>query len=131
MSTRTIAAAASEISAAAQPTTSGTAGFALDISGGLVGPGPAIANNGTIAIGANFSGFVIVNDTGTTGSVATFVCGGGFVTLVGTTHAEYSTTLGTASKINVAYSGGVLTLENKTGVLRTVNVMAFRTRASN
>jgi hypothetical protein len=115
---------------AVTPTLTGSSGFALDGASG----GVAITNSNNVALGgaATFSGLVIVNDLQTTGSVAVFLCGGSACVLIAASGtAEYSGTLGTASKINLGYLSTVLTLENKTGVTRTLNVMALRTRAHN
>ncbi len=113
----------------AQPT-AGAATFALDTSQGTV---LTLANN---AIGDatgnanNFSGLLVVNETAVDGALALFLVGNGAITIIAQQAGTlYSTTAGTASKINVYLSASVIKIENKRGGSRSFNIMALRTRA--
>ena len=110
--------------------TAGAATFALDASGGT---GLTLANN---AIGDatgnanNFSGLLIINETAVDGAIALFLIGNGIVTLIAQQSGTlFSTTSGTASKINVYLSSSVVKIENKRGGSRTFNILAIRSRA--
>lgn len=82
-----------------------------------------LADNGTYDFNnTSFGGSAVVATTN--GSIAATV---GFSTAAvtttgGATYSNFSTTLGTSSKLNVAASGGLLRFENKTG--GTINIVA-------
>ena len=80
--------------------------------------------------GANFAGLLVVSDTATDGTTVIFVIGGSFCDMLGNT-TTYSTTKDTATHINVYQDAGnsfIVTIQNKSGVSRTLRVMALRIR---
>jgi hypothetical protein len=109
---------------------SGTALFALDAT--INGSSLTLANNATatpFGNAINFSGLVIVNDTATDGAVALYLTGGCVApALVAQTLAIFSSVAATASKINLYLVSSVITIENKTGVSRTLNIVGIRSR---
>jgi hypothetical protein len=112
------------------PTSSGTAVFSLDASGGssisLITNATATPTGNAL----NFAGLVIINDTTIDGTVAIFCCGGAVAQLIGGDTALYSGTKDTASKVNMYYTAGVLYIQNKTAGTRVYNVMTLRSRNS-
>ena len=107
----------------------GTAAFSLDITDN---PNTfTVANNATQDLfGSNaFGGALLIHDTATDGQGCGVVAMGNIVTLFGAA-ALYTNTLTTASKVNVAMSGGKLVLENKSGGSRTFAMMSLRTRTT-
>jgi hypothetical protein len=82
-----------------------------------------LANNGTYDFNQSALGGSAVIATSDGSIVATVGFSGAAVTSTGgVTYDNFSTTLTTASKLNVAASGGLLRFENKTG--STINVVA-------
>jgi hypothetical protein len=85
---------------------------AMDV--GMGGSIITLANNatdtslGAVAIG----GLEIASNSG---AAASFQIAGGSVVLSSQVGTSFTTTLTTANKINVGYSGGLYTIENKTG----------------
>ena len=106
----------------------GTAVFALD--GNQTGLTIANGATGTPFGGTNnFSGMFWVNDVNS-GQGALFITGNGSIVLVSQTGAVYTTTSGTASRINVYLSSNVVTIQNNNGASSNFRVLGFRTRGS-
>ena len=113
------------------PRSSGVAVFGLDSAS--VGSAIVMADATTanpFGTTNNFGGLIMLHETAVDGVAALFLCGGFGTTLIAETAAGYYTnTSGTASRINVYYNGTPsLTIENRRGGSRTLNVMAFRGR---
>lgn len=112
------------------PRSSGTTGvYALDAGG--TGSGITIANNATAQPfgAAVVSGLFVVNDTATDGRAAVFLSGDAIQLIVATTANTFTTTATTASRVNVYKDGsGYITIENKWGSSRTLNVVMIKTR---
>lgn len=91
----------------------------------------SLANAGTYDLVSNYSGLFIVNDT-VSGAVGVFLQGGGTIMLVSQTSQNYfSTTSGTASKINVYLNASNhVIVQNNRGSAITCNVLLLRTRSS-
>ena len=88
----------------------------------------SLANDATYDLISNYSGLFIVNDI-VSGAVGVFLQGGGTIALIGQTSQNYfSTTAGTASKINVYISSLHVIVQNKRGSAITCNVLLLRTR---
>jgi hypothetical protein len=110
----------------------GSQHFALDNAG----TGQSVANEGVITpVGNanNFSGLLQVNETSVRGYVALFLCGGQTtaVALVAQSGgSDYSVSAGTAGKINVYYSGGVINVQNRLGSTISLQVTPIRIRAT-
>jgi len=112
------------------PRSSGTALFAID--GSAFGSTLTIANDATATpFGGtqNFSGMFLINDTTVDGALGMFINGSATI-LVSQTSTIYTITINTASKINVYAASGAITIQNKTGVSRVLNVVAIRSRAA-
>lgn len=115
------------------PNSTGTAAFGVDQSAGAQ---LTIANNATatpFGNSNNFSGIIIINDPVMTGHTGMFIVGGSAsVSLVGQSVAGglFTTTSGTAGKVNVFASGGVVTIENKQGGTIDFRVWSLRMRNS-
>ena len=80
-------------------------------------PSLQVANDGTATISTTaFSGiaFIVCRDNGRT-AIASFNGGNGFGTLLLNDSSLYSSTAGTASKVNIYESGGNFILQNKSG----------------
>lgn len=110
-------------------TTAESAVFALDAADG---PGITIANDNTIDLtgGSDFSGLFLVTDI-VSGGTGAFLQGGGSMVLLGASLAIFSTTPGTASKINIYQDGSYHNIvENKRGSSVTIRVMMLRTRSN-
>lgn len=108
---------------------SGSALFAMD--GTVSGAGLTIANNATATPFGNtnnFGGLLLVADTTVTGVCAMFLVGASIALVSQSSGSPFTTTSGTASKINVYLNSGVLTIENKNGSSITFNVLGFRAR---
>ncbi len=109
----------------------GSAFFAMDVQG--FGSALTIADNATatpFGATANFSGFFFINDTATDGRSALFIKGDAIQLVMATTANTYTTTLDTASRVNVYLVSNVVTIQNKWGSSRTFNIMAFRSRSA-
>jgi hypothetical protein len=80
----------------------------------------SVLNNGTLTLtGLTQSGLLVINNN--VDQIALYLCsatGSPFTTEISDPSGVYSTASGTASNTNVYFSGGVLTLENKTGSTR-------------
>jgi hypothetical protein len=80
----------------------------------------SVLNNGTLTLtGLNQSGLLVINNN--VDQIALYLCsatGSPFTTEISDPSGVYSTVSGTASNTNIYFSGGVLTLENKTGSTR-------------
>lgn len=89
----------------------------------------AVLNNGTMQINpllAGAAGYVFIRDDAD--FIAMFACeGGGTPRKVDGDATRWSVTAGTASHTNVYYTGGTLTLENKTGATRTYKMLFWQT----
>ncbi len=113
------------------PTSDGTATFGIDSSGGTA---LSIANNATatpFSNANNFSGILMVNDPQQTGETGMFIVGGSStVALLGQSGTLYSVASGTAGKVNVYASAGVVTIQNKQGNTIAFKVFAIRIRNS-
>lgn len=83
--------------------------------------------NGAAVHFPNFSGMLIVNNTGTTGQVMMVICGGGSVGVLGYSGTGLPHKTGTVST-NGAISG--YTWVNDSGATDTFNFAAIRTRAT-
>lgn len=111
------------------PTSTGTAVFSLDASDGST---ISINNDATatpMGNSDNFAGILIIRDTATDGTIGAFVLGGSFSDLFGGNTTIYSNTKDTASKINVYQDSAnsyITTIQNKTGVTRTLRIMCIR-----
>jgi Right handed beta helix region len=110
-------------------TSTGTASFGIDASGGSA---LTIANNATAAPfgnSANFAGLIIVNDPSVTGATGVFLATNfGMTKIAG---SGMSTTAATASSTNVYYNGSnAVEIENKTGGSVNYRVLAIRMRTS-
>ena len=77
----------------------------------------ALANNATQTVSGSYGVLIVINGSQGGQLMAWMLNGVASINQVGTT---ISTTAGTASKLNVYYSGGVYYIENKTGA--TCNV---------
>lgn len=89
----------------------------------------AIANNGTYDIGAG-SGVVAIGESA--GAVCGLLgLGTGTVTIIWQVGTGLSTVSGTASKVNVFYTGSAYRIENKTGAAVNIFLGMHRVRASN
>lgn len=112
------------------PRSSGAALFGIDATN--QGSTLVIANNGTanpFGNANNFSGILIVNDTNITGSCAVFIVGAAITKIAESSGANFTTTSGTAGKINVFFNATpALTIENKNGSSITFSVFGLRTR---
>ena len=113
------------------PSSGGTAIWALDTTASST----LSINNDAIGYpfgsANNFAGMLIVNDEATDGSIAAFLLGGGVSFMYGQT-VIFSTTVDTASKINIYVNGsGYIAIQNKTGVTRTIRITAIRVGATN
>ena len=84
------------------------------------------ANNATVDF-ANFSGMIIVNNTGTTGQVMTVICGGGSLAVLG-----YSGTSTPHKTGTISYVAGISGYRwtNDSGATDTFSFLAMRTRTS-
>ena len=76
---------------------------------------------------AVFSGFFIVNEW-VDGGVGILIQGGGSLTLVSQTTTIFSTTINTASKVNIYLSTNVVTIQNKTASTVQLQVSSIKTR---
>ena len=97
----------------------------------------AIANDGTanpfgaLSSPGRFSGVFIVVET-TAGTIAEFITGGTNIAEITDPAGNYTTTAGTASKINVYLDGSYnVVIQNKTGGSRTVYVLGTAIRSTN
>jgi hypothetical protein len=85
----------------------------------------SVLNNGTLTLtGLNQSGLLVINNN--VDQIALYLCsatGSPFTTEISDPSGVYSTASGTASNTNVYFSGGVLTLENKTGSTRIYRIL--------
>ncbi len=107
---------------------SGTAQFAID--GTSQGSAITIANNNyatPFTTSKIFSGLVLVSDTNVSGETGVFLVAGG-VTLIAGSTSVFTTTGGTASRINLFITGSEIRLENKLGSSLITNVVAIRSR---
>jgi hypothetical protein len=89
----------------------------------------SLANNATATLAAGFAyGLLYVADGFTTGNGALFlITNGANVDIILQHGTLFSTVATTASKINVYFSGGAPTIENKTGALiSVVRVIALK-----
>lgn len=115
----------------ALPTQTGVAKFGIDESAGTQ---LSIANDATatpFSNANNFSGLLMINDPEQTGQTGLFLIGGSStVVIVSQTGTLYSTTQGTASKVNVYPNSGVITIENKQGATIGFRLFAIRIRNS-
>jgi hypothetical protein len=88
------------------------------------GDAASVLNNGTLTLtGLNQSGLLVINNNAD--QIALYLCsatGSPFTTEISDPSGVYSTASGTASNTNVYFSGGVLTLENKTGSTRIYRI---------
>lgn len=113
------------------PTQTGSAVFPFDFS---ASPQLSIVNDATatpFGNANNFSGMFIINDPSVTGQTAMFLVGGSSTVVIASqTGTLYSTTQGTASKVNVYPNSGVITIENKSGSTIGFRVFAIRMRDS-
>jgi hypothetical protein len=91
----------------------------------------SLANAGTYDLVSNYSGLFIINDI-VSGAVGVFLQGGGTIMLVSQTSQNYfSTTSGTASKINVYLNASYhVIVQNNRGSAITCNVLLLRTRSN-
>lgn len=108
----------------------GTAVFAVDTTSGS---DLAIANNAVaypFSNANNFAGLIVVTDTSNTGNSAVFLTSASNMILVSQTGSSFSNTSGTAAKTNFYISGGVVVIENKSGVSTNYSVQAHRTRTT-
>jgi len=103
----------------------------IQFDGTVGGSSISIANNATITpFGAsfNFSGLILVSDTLVDGATALFISNASTITEVSDPANLFTTTAGTASSYNVYFSGSTITIENKRGATRALNVVAIRCR---
>jgi hypothetical protein len=108
----------------------GTAVFAVDTTSGS---DLTIANNAVaypFSNANNFAGLIVVTDTSNTGNSAVFLTSASNMILVSQTGSSFSNTSGTAAKTNFYISGGVVVIENKSGVSTNYSVQAHRTRTT-
>jgi hypothetical protein len=117
------------------PRSSGSAVFGIDAAN--TGSTIVIANNATATpfgsgtAGGTFSGLVLINNI-TNGINTMNICGSAVIGQTASAAGYFSTTQGTASRVNVYYTAGPnydFTIENKTGASVTLHVFAIRTRA--
>jgi len=108
---------------------SGSAVFSLDASAGAT---ISLANNATATPGGNannFSGILFAVDTTVDGTAGCYLlCAASYSELMGGVTSTWSNTKDTASKINIYFESGVITIQNKTGVTRVLVVMMMRAR---
>jgi hypothetical protein len=85
-------------------------------SGALSGAEVTIANDGTntSVLGANANGLFSISIATATGTALYQVCGG-TVSIANQIGTAFSTSVDTASKTNIYYTGGFYTIQNKTG----------------
>lgn len=120
-------------SGVAAPRSGGSALFALDST--ATGSAISIAVDATAQpFGAanNIGGMFQICETVSNGSTALFltgnVSGAAGVIKVADTNSGFSTTINTASKINVYMASSIVTIQNKTASTISCNVQAFRNR---
>lgn len=110
------------------PQSAGTAIFSMDTA---TETAQSVANNATItplANSNNFSGLILITDTGSTGATAVFLVGGGACVKVSETGATFSATLNNGGTLNLYLAASILTVQNKLGSDSSVRVLSFRTR---
>jgi hypothetical protein len=120
------------LSTLANVSTSGALTFGPDSAVFTEGNTGSIANNGTVTVSVSGHCFTMTlteSDQNTACQLLITPSAGVPITLGTVTASIYSTTLGTASKINFGYSGGNLTIENKRGVALTVNYVLLKVRS--
>jgi hypothetical protein len=103
---------------------SGNSTTAFDLSSQTA---TTLANNATFTpFGSTaFTGWFVVTET-VAGDVAQFIAGGNNLTLTSQTGGVFTTTAGSAGKINVSTSAGIITIENKFGSSRAFRVVAMK-----
>ena len=109
-----------------------SSGFGLDIGGAVLGTNYiTLANNGTYLLPAGSSVYYLVDDAG--GAVAWGInaVGTPVINPVVTTAYTFSSTLGTAGKMNVGYTGSAYEIQNLTGATRNLYFSMIKIRPTN